>query len=69
MCTIMCFSADGLHESLMADLACQLLQVSCVPIKLDEILRVKSNGVPSWCEQLVKQLQMTNVIQVKYPLF
>eukprot|EP00794_Sanderia_malayensis_P020042 gene20042-22009_t len=58
------FILEGLHEDVMSDVACQLLQAYRIPRKLDDMLRSKSNGVPSWCEQLVKELVTTNVLKV-----
>lgn len=60
------FILDGLSPDIMSDLACQMLQVNRIPKKLDEVLRSKSNGVPSWCEQLLKELLTTNVLQVRF---
>lgn len=42
---------------------CQLLEVNEVPKKLCEIVQIKSQGVPSWCEQLVKDMVDSNTIQ------
>ena len=58
------FLSEGLSEDVLADLACQMLHVYRIPAKLDAILRSKSNGVPSWCEQVIKELEMTNILQV-----
>lgn len=57
--------SESLPVEVMSDLACQMLHVYRIPKRLDEVLRTKSNGVPSWCEQLVKELLMTNVIQAR----
>lgn len=48
----------------MIDFVCQLLQVTEVPLKLCELIQVKSQGVPSWCEQLVKDVLYSNTIQI-----
>lgn len=42
---------------------CQLLEVNEIPIKLTEIVKTKTQGIPSWCKQLVKDLVESNVIQ------
>lgn len=42
---------------------CQLLEVNEIPIKLTQIVKTKTQGIPSWCKQLVKDLVETNVVQ------
>ena len=42
---------------------CQLLEVNEIPIKLTEIVKTKTQGIPSWCKQLVKDLVESNVVQ------
>lgn len=42
---------------------CQLLEVNEIPNKLTEIVKTKTQGIPSWCKQLVKDLVESNVIQ------
>lgn len=54
----------GLEAENMADLACQLLDVSEIPVSLQDIVQSKSQGVPSWCKQLVKDLMYSEVIQI-----
>ena len=46
------------------DLICQLLQVSEVPKTLCELIYRKSQGFPSWCEQLIKDAIYANTIQI-----
>lgn len=48
----------------MIDMACQFLDVTCIPRDLEKIIREKSHGVGSWCEQLVKDLLFSNYIKV-----
>ena len=48
----------------MIDFICQLLEVSEVPKKLCDLIHVKSQGVPSWCEQLIKDAMYGNTIQI-----
>lgn len=48
----------------MSDLACQFMDVMYAPKELDEILRKKSHGIASWCEQLIKDMLTSNVIQI-----
>ena len=48
----------------MSDLACQFMDVMYIPNELDGILREKSHGIASWCEQLIKDMLTSNVIQV-----
>lgn len=48
----------------MSDLACQFMDVMYSPKELDEILRKKSHGIASWCEQLIKDMLTSNVIQI-----
>ena len=48
----------------MIDMACQFLDVTCIPRDLGKIIRAKSHGVASWCEQLVKDMLSSNYIRV-----
>ena len=48
----------------MSDLACQFMDVMSIPKELDAILRQKSHGVASWCEQLIKDMIISNHIMV-----
>ena len=48
----------------MSDLACQFMDAMFVPNELDVILRKKSHGIASWCEQLIKDMLTSNVIQI-----
>ena len=48
----------------MGDLACQFMDVMEIPDDLYKILRRKSHGVASWCEQLIKDMLVGNVIMV-----
>ncbi|XP_071962575.1 adenylate cyclase type 10-like [Antedon mediterranea] len=54
----------GLKSEQMASLACQLLDVERVPIELVELLKERSHGVPSWCEQLTREMLSEGHIQV-----
>ena len=48
----------------MSDLACQLMDVMYIPSELDEIIRRKSQGVASWCEQLIKDMLTSDIIKI-----
>ena len=48
----------------MSDLACQFMDVMHIPSEMDEILQKKSHGIASWCEQLIKDMITSNVIQI-----
>lgn len=48
----------------MSDLACQFMDVMYIPNELDEILRKKSHGIASWCEQLIKSMLTSDVIEI-----
>jgi len=48
----------------MSSLACQFMDVMYIPKELDTILRDKSHGVPSWCEQLIKEILVSKVIHI-----
>ena len=48
----------------MSDLACQFMDVMYIPNELDEILRKKSHGIASWCEQLIKDMLTSDVIKI-----
>ena len=48
----------------MSDLACQFMHVMYIPNELDEILRKKSHGIASWCEQLIKDMLTSDVIKI-----
>ena len=54
----------GLPADIMIDMACQFLDVTCLPRDLETIIREKSHGVASWCEQLVKDMLCSNYIKV-----
>ncbi|XP_033119981.1 adenylate cyclase type 10-like [Anneissia japonica] len=54
----------GLKSDQMASLACQLLDVKRVPIELVKLLKERSQGVPSWCEQLTREMLSEGHIQV-----
>lgn len=54
----------GLEPELMSSLACQFMDVMYIPKELDDILREKSHGVPSWCEQLTKDILLNKIIQI-----
>ena len=58
------YALVGLEQQYVVDFICQLLQVSEVPKKLHELIQKKSQGVPSWCEQLIKDALYANTIQV-----
>lgn len=48
----------------MSDLTCQFMDVMFIPNELDEIIRLKSHGIASWCEQLIKDMLGSEVIQI-----
>lgn len=48
----------------MSSLACQFMDVMFIPKELDTILREKSHGVPSWCEQLIKEVLLSKIISI-----
>lgn len=48
----------------MSDLACQFMNAMYVPNELDEILKKNSHGIASWCEQLIKDMLTSNIIQI-----
>ncbi|XP_067031685.1 LOW QUALITY PROTEIN: adenylate cyclase type 10-like [Acropora muricata] len=54
----------GLPAEVMSDLACQLMDVMYIPSELDEIIRRKSQGVASWCEQLIKDMLTSEIIKI-----
>jgi len=54
----------GLEQEQVVDFICQLLQVCEVPKNLCELIQVKSQGVPSWCQQLIKDALYANTIQI-----
>lgn len=54
----------GLPVEVMSDLACQLMDVMYIPSELDEIIRRKSQGVASWCEQLIKDMLTSDIIKI-----
>ncbi|XP_078349307.1 adenylate cyclase type 10-like isoform X2 [Oculina patagonica] len=54
----------GLPAEYMSDLACQFMDVMYIPKELEEIIRKKSHGIASWCEQLIKDTITSNVIQI-----
>lgn len=55
---------EGLPAEYMSDLACQFMDAMYIPNELEEILRKKSHGIASWCEQLIKDMLTSNVIQI-----
>ncbi|KAL3874935.1 hypothetical protein ACJMK2_037887, partial [Sinanodonta woodiana] len=54
----------NLHLRFMAPLACQLLDVVCIPKDLEKILHERSLGVPSWCMELLRDMLNKSVLQV-----
>lgn len=54
-----------LNPQHLAALACQLLNVTMIPRKLDKMLRQKSMGVPSWVELLLREYMFEGVIRVE----
>lgn len=48
----------------MSDLACQFMDVMFIPQELDKILQEKSHGVPSWCEQLIKDMLVSKIVDI-----
>lgn len=54
----------GLDKEDIVDLICQLLQVSQAPKTLCELIHRKSQGFPSWCEQLIKDALYATTIQI-----
>ena len=48
----------------MSNLACQFMDVMYIPNELDDIIQKKSHGIASWCEQLIKDMLMSNIIQI-----
>lgn len=69
-CKIACYTPrlfcciGGLSAHFMSDLACQFMDVMYIPDELDEILRKKSHGIASWCEQLIKDMLSSDVIKI-----
>ena len=58
------FVTAGLEPDQMSSLACQFMDVMYIPKEIDNILRDKSHGVPSWCEQLIKEILLSKIIQI-----
>lgn len=54
-----------LNPQYLAALACQLLNVTMIPRKLDKMLRQKSMGVPSWVELLLREYMFEGIIRVE----
>ncbi|XP_077990637.1 adenylate cyclase type 10-like [Glandiceps talaboti] len=55
---------EGLNPDVLASLACQMLDVISIPGELLKILKERSHGVASWCEQLIRDMYYANKIQV-----
>ncbi|XP_067681875.1 adenylate cyclase type 10-like [Haliotis asinina] len=56
----------GLDLSLVSALACQLLEVVSIPKGLEKLLRDISHGVPSWVEQLLRDMYDRRQILIRY---
>ncbi|XP_071081249.1 adenylate cyclase type 10-like [Haliotis cracherodii] len=56
----------GLDLSLVSALACQVLEVVSIPKDLDNVLRDMSQGVPSWVEQLLRDMYDKRQILIRY---
>ncbi|KAK3591572.1 hypothetical protein CHS0354_041619 [Potamilus streckersoni] len=54
----------NLHLKYIAPLACQLLDVVCIPKDLEKILHERSLGVPTWCLELLRDMLNKSVLQV-----
>lgn len=53
-----------LNKENMVDFVCQLLHVNEIPKKLRTIIESNCHGIPSWCEQLIKNMLHSNLLQV-----
>ena len=63
-CSFTLFNTAGLEKVDIVNLICQLLQVSQTPKTLCELIHRKSQGFPSWCEQLIKDALYATTIQI-----
>lgn len=61
--TIM-LNLGGLDPDNMIKLACNLLEVDCLPEVMQQIIRNKSHGVPLWCEELVETMLELEYLKV-----
>lgn len=55
---------NGLDPSHCKTLACQMMEVSGIPVDLEKVLMAKSQGVPAWCDQVLHELVRTNFLQI-----
>ncbi|XP_074661549.1 adenylate cyclase type 10-like [Tubulanus polymorphus] len=62
--TIEVVQLDGLPKRYLPALACQMLGVSRLPAFITKIIESRSHGVPSWCEQLLREMLFEQVIKV-----
>ncbi|XP_048586687.1 adenylate cyclase type 10-like isoform X2 [Nematostella vectensis] len=58
------FQLKGIDSSHMTDLAFQFMEVTYIPNALHKILTEKSHGVASWCEQLIKDMLASRIIDI-----
>ena len=63
--TNMVFQVEGMDPTLIAALACQLLAVSRIPAKLEDILVNRSHGIPAWCEQLLYSMLYDGFLNIE----
>ncbi|KAL0275783.1 UNVERIFIED_CONTAM: hypothetical protein PYX00_003531 [Menopon gallinae] len=54
----------GLTPDSLATLACQILNTRAIPVELERVLILKSNGNPGWCERYLISLTQSNVLKV-----
>jgi len=57
-------SLVGLENQDLTDYICQLLEVNEIPKKISEVITIKSQGIPSWCKQLIKEMVDASIIQI-----
>lgn len=54
----------GLDIKYLTTVACQMLGVQKIASVLNRIIIEKSQGIPAWCEELLRELYLNSYIQI-----
>ncbi|XP_014673338.1 PREDICTED: adenylate cyclase type 10-like [Priapulus caudatus] len=57
-------AVGGLELDVINALACQMLDVSAVPPQIVTLMKEKSHGVPSWCDQLLRDMYVSGKLLI-----
>lgn len=55
----------GLDTKYCLPLACQILQVQCIPVGLEKLLVARSQGVPAWIDQVLTEFLRQGILRIE----